>query len=114
LAFWVAGAALSVFCANVYAQTATEAGGLLNQIQRSFPAPRLPEVGPPAPEPKVELLAPKGPTITVSSFTFGGNLLLPSSELAPLLARYVGKPIAFEDLRNAAAEISLAYTLSSR
>jgi len=109
LAFLVAGATLSVFTVTVYAQTAPEAGGLLNQIQRSFPAPRLPEVGPPAPEPKVELLAPKGPTITVSSFTFGGNLLLPSSELAPLLARYVGKPIAFEDLRNAAAEISLYY-----
>jgi len=107
--FWAACALLSVCYAQVSAQTAPEAGGLLNQIQRSFPAPRLPEVGPPAPEPKIELLTPKGPTITVTSFTFGGNLLLPSSELAPLLARYVGKPIAFEDLRNAAAELSLYY-----
>ena len=91
------------------AQAAPDAGSLLNQIQRSFPAPRLPEVGPPAPAPKVEIMEPKGPTMTVKSFTFTGNLLIPSDQLAPLLAKYVGRPLSFEELRNAAAEISLYY-----
>ena len=35
------------------AQVTPDAGSLLNQIQRSFPAPRLPEVGPPPPPPRV-------------------------------------------------------------
>lgn len=91
------------------AQSAPDAGSLLNQIQRSFPAPRLPDVGPPVPPPKVELIEPKGPTLRVRSFTFAGNLLIPSAKLAPLLAGYVGRPLTFEELRNAAAEISLHY-----
>jgi hemolysin activation/secretion protein len=91
------------------AQAAPDAGSLLNQIQRSFPAPRLPEVGPPPPPPKVEILEPKGPTLTVKAFAFTGNLLIPSEQLAPLLAGYVGRPLTFEDVRNAAAEISLHY-----
>ncbi len=95
--------------AQVSAQTAPDAGSLLNQIQRSFPPPRLPDVGPPAPPPKVELTEPKGPKIVVTTFRFTGNLLIPSETLAPQLAAYVGKPLGFEDLRNAAAEISLYY-----
>lgn len=91
------------------AQSAPDAGSLLNQIQRSFPAPRLPDVGPEAPPPKVEILTPKGPTITVKAFGFLGNLLIPSAKLTPLLAKYVGRPLTFEELRNAAAEISLYY-----
>jgi hemolysin activation/secretion protein len=91
------------------AQAAPDAGSLLNQIQRSFPAPRLPEVGPPAPAPKVEIMEPKGPTMTVKTFTFTGNLLIPADQLTPLLASYVGRPLSFEELRNAAAEISLHY-----
>jgi hemolysin activation/secretion protein len=100
---------LSVYYAQVSAQTAPDAGSLFNQIQRSFPPPRLPDVGPPAPPPKVELTEPKGPKIVVTTFRFTGNLLIPSETLAPQLAAYVGKPLGFEDLRNAAAEISLYY-----
>jgi hemolysin activation/secretion protein len=91
------------------AQSAPDAGSLLNQIQRSFPAPRLPEVGPPPQPPKIEILEPKGPTVTVKAFGFVGNLLIPSAKLTPLLAKYVGRPLSFEELRNAAAEISLYY-----
>lgn len=91
------------------AQAAPDAGSLLNQIQRSFPAPRLPDVGPPAPAPKVELLAPQGPTLTVKEFAFTGNQLIPSAQLSPLLRSYLGRALTFEDLRNAAAEISLHY-----
>jgi hemolysin activation/secretion protein len=91
------------------AQAAPDAGSLLNQIQRSFPAPRLPEVGPPAPPLKIEISEPKGPTVTVKAFGFLGNLLIPAEQLAPLLAKYVGRPLSFEELRNAAAEISLYY-----
>ena len=107
--FWAACALLSVCYAQVSAQTAPDAGSLLNQIQRSFAPPRLPDVGPPAPPPKVELTEPKGPKIVVTTFRFTGNLLIPSETLAPQLAAYVGKPLGFEDLRNAAAEISLYY-----
>ena len=99
----------SLSAAVLRAQSAPDAGSLLNQIQRSFPAPRLPDVGPPAPPPKVEILEPKGPTVTVKAFGFLGNLLIPSAKLTPLLAGYVGRPLTFEELRNAAAEISLYY-----
>lgn len=81
---------LSVCYAQVSAQTAPDAGSLFNQIQRSFPPPRLPDVGPPAPPPKVELTEPKGPKIVVTTFRFTGNLLIPSETLAPQLAAYVG------------------------
>jgi hemolysin activation/secretion protein len=107
--FWAACALLSVGFAQVSAQTAADAGSLLNQIERSFPVPRLPEVGPPPPAPKVELLTPKGPTMIVRSFAFTGNLLIPSDVLAASLSGHLGKPLSFEDLRNAAAEISLIY-----
>jgi hemolysin activation/secretion protein len=99
----------SVSVGVLQAQSAPDAGSLLNQIQRSFPAPRLPEVGPESPPPKVELVEPKGPTITVKAFGFQGNLLIPSAKLASLLGKYVGRPLTFEELRNAAAEISLYY-----
>jgi len=91
------------------AQVTPDAGSLLNQIQRSFPAPRLPEVGPPPPPPKVELLAPKGATLSVSSFTFEGNTLVPSTQLSAMLQGYLGRALTFDDLRNAAAEVSLHY-----
>ena len=107
--FWASCALLSVCYAQVSAQTAPDAGSLLNQIQRSFPPPRLPDVGPPAPPLKIEIIEPKGPTVTVKAFGFLGNLLIPAEQLAPLLAKYVGRPLSFEDLRNAAAEISLYY-----
>ncbi|MBM3869085.1 MAG: ShlB/FhaC/HecB family hemolysin secretion/activation protein [Verrucomicrobia bacterium] len=103
------GIVLASSWAELRGQAAPDAGSLLNQIQRSFPAPRLPDVGPEAPPPKVEIVTPKGPTLTVKAFTFTGNLLIPSEQLAPLLAGYVGRPLTFEDLRNAAAEISLHY-----
>lgn len=103
------GTCLAVSWGELRAQAVPDAGSLLNQIQRSFPAPRLPEVGPPAPPPQVELLAPKGSTLTVKTFMFVGNLLIPSAKLAPLLTKYVGRPLSFEELRNAAAEISLHY-----
>lgn len=107
--FVVLAGLASVSVGFLQAQTAPDAGSLLNQIQRSFPAPKLPDVGPEAPPPKIELLAPKGPTMTVKAFGFVGNLLIPSEKLAPLLQKYVGRPLTFEELRNAAAEISLYY-----
>jgi hemolysin activation/secretion protein len=100
---------LSFCAAQSFAQVAPDAGSLLNQIQRSFPAPRLPDVGPPPPPPKVELAEPQGPKIVVTAFRFTGNTLVSSDELAAALAGYVGKPLGLEDLRNAAAEISLHY-----
>lgn len=98
-----------VAASSLEAQSSADAGSLLNQIQRSFPPPKLPEVGPPPPPPRVDLLPAKGPTITVRSFRFTGNLLIPSERLESAVAGYLSRPIGFEDLRNAAAEISLFY-----
>lgn len=107
VALGVLGGLLGVVA--LQAQSSADAGSLLNQIQRSFPAPKLPEVGPPPPLPRIDLVSAKGPTITVSAFTFTGNLLIPSERLAPAVAGYLNRPIGFEDLRNAAAEVSLLY-----
>jgi len=107
--FWAAYVIFGLFASAASAQSGSDAGSLLNQIQRSFPPPRLPDVGPPVLPPKVELTEPKGPKIIVSSFRLTGNTLIPSETLERQLAAYVGKPLGFDDLSNAAAEVSLYY-----
>ena len=50
-----------------------------------------------------------GVTITVNAFTFAGNTLLTSRQLAPAVAKFVGRPIGFTDLQNAAIAVATRY-----
>ena len=94
---------------SAIAQTRPDAGSLMRQLELSLPAPKLPDVGPPSPPPKVEMLVGTGDTLTVENFEFSGNLAVRSAELQKRLSPYLGRPLHFEDLQNAAAEISLFY-----
>jgi len=100
-----------LFAAQVksFAQAAPDAGSILRQIERSFPAPTLPEVGPPVPVPSAEMPKGAGKTIVVSRFEFEGAKAVPVDELKVALRGYLGRPLTIEELRNAAAQVALAY-----
>ncbi|MFM7208833.1 MAG: ShlB/FhaC/HecB family hemolysin secretion/activation protein [Verrucomicrobiota bacterium] len=86
-----------------------DAGSLLNQLERSLPPPRLPQVGPPPAPPKVDLELPKGAVIRVKRFVFEGNRSVRSEDLERALAPFIGRDLTLADLRNAAAEVALLY-----
>jgi hemolysin activation/secretion protein len=50
-----------------------------------------------------------GPTVTVHVFSFAGNKLLTSAQLAPAVAKFIDRPISFGDLQNAAIAVATAY-----
>lgn len=100
---------LCLFASSALAQVAPDAGGLLNQLQRTLPPPRLPQVGPPPAAPRIDLELPKGRTLKVTQFEFDGNRAVPSEVLSKALASYLGRELTLADLRNAAAEVALLY-----
>lgn len=104
-----------VFAPLSHAQTPlTEAdrafgGTLRNEVERSLTTPILPKIEPKsAPDRSAEKKA-KGETMVVSSFRFVGNTLLSDSALNRAVAPYLGRPVDFDDLQNAAALAALAY-----
>lgn len=86
-----------------------DAGSLLNQIERSLPPPKLPNVGPPPAPPKIELLQGQGETLLVKQFIFSGNTAVRSDVLAKLVEPYLNRPLTFNELQNAAAALALVY-----
>lgn len=87
----------------------TVGGTIRSDIERSIPAPALPAVSPKpvAERPKDEKT--KGETIVVSRFRFTGNTVISDAVLTRAVALYVGRPLDFDELQNAAAMASLAY-----
>ena len=98
---------------NVSAQSPSgglpDAGSLLNQIERSLPAPKMPVVGAPAAPPKIDLLKGSGEAFVLNRVLFEGNLAIKSQELEKSAASYLNRSVFFADLQNLAAEISLLY-----
>ena len=90
------------------AQTPPSAGSLQQQIERdqqgAQPRPQAQPSGKAAPE-----APPVGQTVTVRSFKFKGNTLLPSEELSAALAGLVGRPLDFGRLQSSAALVSDYY-----
>lgn len=71
--------------------------------------PALPEVGPKM-APDTPASAPlKGDTVVVQRFQFTGNIVLTDAILSRAVAPYVGRPIDFAELQNAASLAALAY-----
>jgi hemolysin activation/secretion protein len=81
---------------------------LLQQIERGR-HPTLPPKAPPEFEPPAPMQSLGGVTVTVKVFTFAGNTLLTSKQLAPVVAKFVGRPIGFTDLQNAAIAVATRY-----
>ena len=96
----------SFSCALAIAQQAPDAGQLLQQQREPL---RLPppedDVRPRPPEPKPAL--PVSPTlkVRVTQFTFSGNTLYTSEELAEVVQEFVGKELDFEGLNDAATKV---------
>ncbi len=91
------------------AQTAPDAGSLLQQIEkgRTPPAPAKPAPALlPVPAPMKELA---GPSVTVSAFRFAGNTLLGEAELGAIVAGFLHRPLTFAELQGAAAAVADAY-----
>ncbi|WP_426071177.1 ShlB/FhaC/HecB family hemolysin secretion/activation protein [Janthinobacterium sp. DSP2-3-3] len=100
---------LSISVSSAFAQTVPDAGSLLQQIEKGrLPPPsskQVPLLAAP-PQPMKEL---SGMSVTVSRFQFAGNTLLTEAQLAPAVARYLNRPLSFNDLQNAAAAVAETY-----
>lgn len=91
------------------AQVTPDAGSLLQQIEKNRPPP-LPQKSPqdlqPAPAPLQNL---PGVAVTVTEFRFQGNRLIGSDVLRQAVAPFVGRPLTFQELQNAALAVADAY-----
>src|SRR5690606_19533032 len=89
------------------AQTLPDAGSMQKQLEdaQRTPLPARSEPGflPPSPMESIG-----GETITVSSFRFAGNALLGEGELSTAVAPFVGRPLDFAGLQNAALAVANA------
>lgn len=91
------------------AQSPSDAGKLLRDIEREAPA-QMPErgegIGQPLPPPMPEK---DGLIVTVSSFRFIGNKLLAAEQLSEVLKPFLGRPLRFADLQAAVAAVAGRY-----
>jgi hemolysin activation/secretion protein len=90
------------------AQTVPDAGTVLQQIEQQR-RPALPPKSAPLllPPPPMESIG--GATVTVTSFAFAGNTLMSSKLLSRAVSGFVGRPLTFADLQNAAVAAANAY-----
>jgi len=95
--------------ALVSAQTPPDAGAVRQQIeqQRRNPLPAESSSRFEPPPPAMDSIG--GTTVTVSQFRFVGNTLIANDKLAAAVAEFVGRPIDFAGLQNAAIAVATAY-----
>ncbi|MEI7613900.1 MAG: ShlB/FhaC/HecB family hemolysin secretion/activation protein [Betaproteobacteria bacterium] len=92
-----------------WAQTAPDAGSLLQQLERER-RPALPPKALPARPAEPAAMQPlQGASVTVSSFRFVGNTLLSDGQLAPAVAEYLNRPLDFSQLQAASAAVAEIY-----
>ncbi|MET3132058.1 hemolysin activation/secretion protein [Oxalobacteraceae bacterium GrIS 1.11] len=100
---------LSMSAELALAQTAPDAGSLLQQIEKGR-APPVPKKSgtalSPPPQPMKELA---GASVTVTAFHFAGNSLLSEAQLNAVVAGYLNRPLDFTELQNAAVAVADAY-----
>ena len=92
------------------AQIAPNAGALQQELdlqrQREAPPTPAPSYG----KPKINEAPSTLPKITVSTFNFDGNTLLPTDKLQEILQPWTNRPIDFDQLQSATAAIESAYS----
>lgn len=105
-----AGAALlSVSTWQASAQTVPDAGSLLRQTERGLNVPSSPAA---APRREAKPTAPPQTdeaTVTVVRFQFKGNTRLSEAQLQEAVAPFVGRPLNFLQLQQAADAVASAY-----
>lgn len=92
-----------------FAEDGTAGGTIRRDIERSMPAPALPAVSPKPDAGRPKDGQARGETIVVSRFRFTGNTLISEAVLTRSVELYVGRPVDFSELQNAAAMAALAY-----
>ena len=89
------------------AQTAPDAGSLLQQMERK-PLP-TPKALPTKPAEPPALQPQSGTIVTVSSFRFAGNTLLSTEQLSVSVAGYLNRALDFNQLQAAVAAVAEVY-----
>ncbi len=92
----------------VHAQTAPNAGTLLQQIEKPK-QPELPPKSGPLFTPPAVLESLGGATVVVKEFRFGGNTRLTNAQLGAAVASFKGRPLNFAELQSAAMAVANAY-----
>lgn len=106
LLFWVLAAPLTTLS---LAQTAPDAGSLLQQLERDRKPAPPPKALPARPAEPSAIQPLPGSTVTVSSFRFVGNTLIGSDRLLPAVAEYLNRPLSFAQLQAATTAVAQVY-----
>jgi len=98
-----------LLCASAWAQAVPDAGALLRQTEQGLklqtpPAAVKRRDTPPPPMAKLDQA-----TVTVQRFVFAGNTLVHSDALAQALNSYLNRPLGFDDLQAAAADVTQTF-----
>jgi hemolysin activation/secretion protein len=107
-AAFVSLAATFCLAALSHAQSAPEAGTLLQQIEKQK-QPALPPKAGPLFAPPAVLESLGGATVVVKEFRFAGNTRLTNAQLGAAVASFKGRPLNFAELQSAAMAVAAAY-----
>jgi hemolysin activation/secretion protein len=101
-------AAALIAAITAHAQTLPDAGTVLKQIEpgqrNALPPKSAPLFLPPPPMDSIG-----GTTVTVKAFNFSGNTLVTTRVLESSVAGFIGRPLGFAELQNAAIAVAGAY-----
>jgi hemolysin activation/secretion protein len=105
---WPIVAALGLCSAQAIGQTVPDAGSLLRQTERNLSTPSTPT----APRREIKSFPPARPgetTVTVERFVFKGNTRLKEAQLQEAVSTFVGRPLTFLQLQQAAETVAGAF-----
>lgn len=104
-------AALAFASTVALAQVRPDAGQVLEQTREPLrlPPPKEADVLPRPPEPKPALPVQPQLRVTVKRFVFTGNTVYSEAFLQPIVQEYLGRPLSFDDLVEAATAVRAYY-----
>ena len=106
---WAFAAVLGIGCWSASAQMVPDAGSLLRQTERNLNVPNAPAA---TARREIRTLPPAQPgeaTVTVERFQFKGNTRLDEAQLQQAVAAFVGRPLSFFQLQQAAETVAEAF-----
>ncbi len=105
---------LGLMAWSASAQTAPDAGQLMQQNQRKAPALPKPGQGAEVAAPPATLRVAGGATVVVKAFRFQGNTLLDDAQLQRTVTGFLDRPLSFKELQEATALVAKRYVASGR